>query len=1271
MSYPWNGAGLPVAENKWTHFAVVNNNYNVSVYLDGEVVGGIYCPLNMTAPPLWQLGIRDWSTDPIQTNTLQPVYPFYGDMAEFRAWTRPLSQAELVSKMHRTLTPAETADPNLLVYLDLGNVTNGVAPDLSAKQRLKGYLGGVLHQSVNVPPSVPVSAPVVNLRLNNVLPLQMKESGDYKSILTVPITAVSATDNSSSLVNGANATSFILQSLPDPKVLILSTVQGGPAITAQTMNIGSVGVLYATHVADLTVASWPVQKFNVTVTSGKASTTLQVVITILKNAAPLIGNNGGAIVPSNAPAAAAASPLIIPSFAWLNASFAARPLTWEMWIVPGSDQRTFASPLLEQLQGYGRFSFEDNAHFVFDYGWIGNNGRNVGPDARNHFGLWTHIAMISDGVDGGFNKLYVNGQLVSTAGAASGPLAAAPIVSNATGFAPFALAGNLAMDELRMWNTNKSIEDVRATMYTRLNGNEKNLYMYHNFDTHTVQGGKTVFKDLGPHGFDAYCTDFDGVSPCPLVPSQAPIGGLVNDLYFKDGDNFTLWDPVGVDIDDDTMYLRFVVDTVTIDASMMYDTNHTYRRMDGDLRQGIANMQYTSPVSAGSYLRREMFEPSVKIIGTTDGGGSPYDSFTYHVTDGLRNSPQKTINIHRRCAPGTYHVPANKKCIACPVGTYQPAYGWSTTCLPCAAGSAQNATGQITCNACTQAVFVAAAPTNSTSTNATLSSNTTLTVNVNSTSAAQQHPTLPVVSIGTTQILSFGSFQDQQGQATCNACPDLSYALTASAVTCGGQAFIPSYVSYALGSSNEGRDELQGAVSASAFTAAPKGVIVAAIVLAILTALTLFGLYFFHANPVVKASSPIFMTIIGAGIIAGCFSVVPYSLRPTNATCIAEIWMFPIPFSIVIGSLISKTFRIMRIFNNPKALKITITNTELFGYTIVAVAINSAILLCWTLIDPPVPTIIQRGNSNGLIFEGCSSKSSVVQLAFTAVLFAYNIILLAILSALSYFTKNVFALFSESKYIFYFVAVTSGCVAIFISLLYLPSNDLTAIYAIKSIAVLIICAAAWTFILAVKFMLIYQRYQRGDDETKKTATVNSQMNAPLLGGNEEDFEKVVGTWMKDQTSVMSAECAIKVKKFGVDFWEQKTALLMLESKILVLVGVEVKTGGKQPAKTVPQSLFIPLTRFTVEAGAVGAGKDTQMTDATASAGTASKASDAPGPAGGTTITLTLDNGGRTVVIQFNSTTSMRDFSIILKKIQEGKAVAMPVAAGPLKSTQMD
>ncbi|KAJ3200792.1 hypothetical protein HDU67_001792, partial [Dinochytrium kinnereticum] len=817
--------------------------------------------------------------------------------------------------------------------------------------------------------------------------------------------------------------------------------------------------------ANPAVSSWPLQTFSVTVNFGSDTVVVPVNVRILKNAAPILGDSGGALAPPDRPPASAFQPIVIPNFTWRNSTYNSS-VTVEFWTVGADDDRQFYVPELN-FQAKGRFNFEVNKNLVMDYGWdYDGSGRTAIP-YRSKFGIWNHVAMVSTGL-GGTHTMYLNGVVVAQV---PGNLAMKENnrglpPSNATGYIDAVLSGNILVDELRIWNVARSAEELRSTMLGKLTGRERGLYMYHDFDTYEVQkDGSYIFRDIGPHGLDLHCRGYNSPSECPLTRSNIPIGGIWSNISFSDASNASYWNPLGMDVDDDTTILRFVVDVLPTDAKMFAERNQTDRWMDGDLREGVAKPSYVSPISVGSYIRKMQFIPSVMIVPSADGGGNPYDSFQYHVTDGLRNSRIGTIQIYRKCWPGTYLDQAKRKCLPCSPGFYSTTYSYNPSCIPCPAGTSQPKAGSSSCTACQQAVFI--------SLNAPISGNGTTLGNDNSMGqiplSSSNSTTLPASVIGIDDIASFGTYQESSGQATCKACPALSYTLRSNALSCEGRAFIPKYVSLggssgaypsvsgmilgASGSSSPLRSvldpsvrngEVSSALEMARIMDAPRAVVVTGCIIAGVTLLGLIGTFLFMQDPVIKASSPIALTITAVGIIMGSLSVVTYSVEPSKTSCMAEIWMLPVSFSVVIGMLISKTFRILRIFNNPRALKIRMTNADLFGYMIAATSANIAILIIWSIYDPPLPVVVSRGSSDGSNFIYCGSKSPAVQAGFTAVLYLYNAGLLVILAVLAFLTRSVNALFSESKFIGYFVAATVFAVSLFLPILYFLTTEISA-----------------------------------------------------------------------------------------------------------------------------------------------------------------------------------------------------------------------------------
>ncbi|KAJ3331326.1 hypothetical protein HDU76_003469 [Blyttiomyces sp. JEL0837] len=1112
-----------------------NQNYNTTMVANGTPLASVYCPLDWPAdtPPVWTLGIRDWATDVSVTQALQSYYPFEGDIAEFRYWNRPLSLQEIQDNFRRTLNSSEIRDPSLILYLDPENIEKNVVGDKSSTKRLNGYLGGALGEFVQSPQVIPTSAPIVNVDASRnattlvVLQVVMKESGDYPSTVPISIFAIDDT-NGNALISGTSLVTMSIATLPDPNIIQISLTPGGTALStsAGPVQIYSNNTFYATHIANDTVVSWDAQSFLVIVTERIISRSVLVNITISKNAAPIVGTNGGALIPSNVPSSYTFLPYKISNFRWPNASLNS-PITWEYWFIVPSDTRTFFAAEL-MVQTHGRLNTEVGKNLVFDYGWNFVSGRVMLP-IRTLFGMWHHAAMTSDGV-GGLEKVYVDGELIDVQpGDIAGRLG---VSSDENGIMTLILVGSIPIDELRIWTKSRTQDEIKSTMKTRLTGREPHLHMYHNFDAYSVNmDGSYYFKDLTSNGFDLICTDYNSPRGCPLYDSQVPIGGIVKNITFLDGASAAYWDPEGTDPDDDTRYLRFVIDRVPQDAKLFMDANVTYRFLDSDKRDNQQRSPiYNSSISDGSYIRREYFTPAVKIVPTVNGGGNPYDSFTYHVTDRLRNSASATVFIFRKCSPGYRLDNVAKRCIACDPGYYLPSYSYVDTCLPCPAGTAQPLAGQSTCVACLPAVFT------STSANTNTSTNNNDTSASTSTLALVTKKLLPKTTIGIDGILFYGTYQDSTGQASCSPCLSLSYATQSNAQSCDGQAFVPNYISLlnpvvnvksingssifsSLAASNgaiitNGIAFLNFSVvnNLAAIETMPqyfagivtpaKVIVTTSVLMATITMFCLLGIISLQSDPVIKASSPSSLAIAGIGIIVGFLSVIPGSLKPTKAVCIADIWMIPIGFSIVMGISISKTFRILRIFNNPRAMKIRMTNLDLFGYIVTA---------------------------------------------------------------------------------------TIGCLIIVVTILYLPSNDVTTIYVIKSIAIIIVSTTALATLIAIKFYTIFQNRIFGKRAILASnrqsigcrTTVDKRIKLNKSGKNIASVLSVVHTMFKNRPGVMLAGVVLSVKKFGVVFWIPKLAMLMIEERILWLIDAD-PAKEQDPARAgIPEAITIPLSRFTI------------------------------------------------------------------------------------------
>lgn len=131
-------------------------------------------------------------------------------------------------------------------------------------------------------------------------------------------------------------------------------------------------------------------------------------------------------------------------------------------------------------------------------------------------GYWVHWAVTFKAGDKMIG--YVNGEDVGEVAVPNNPMSSHsnPFVIGCAPWdmANFQLWGEI--DEVVAWNVVRTPEEIKASMHTRLAGNEAGLTAYYDFD----DGAGTTLSDLGPNGLDGTLNGFTD----DWYPSRAVIG---------------------------------------------------------------------------------------------------------------------------------------------------------------------------------------------------------------------------------------------------------------------------------------------------------------------------------------------------------------------------------------------------------------------------------------------------------------------------------------------------------------------------------------------------------------------------------------------------------------------------------------------------------------------------------------------------------------------------------------------------------------------------
>jgi hypothetical protein len=170
-------------------------------------------------------------------------------------------------------------------------------------------------------------------------------------------------------------------------------------------------------------------------------------------------------------------------------------ITVELWIKPSRDMGV--------LGGWDRL-----VHRYFQTGYFfGGSGGNINalsivlnnnqlimvtPNNTVVVGEWQHIAFVVDD-PGNMAYIYKNGNLVTSApwtGTIPGnPSSQLTLSQSAESFGG-------AMDDVRIWNTVRTQDQIRANMNVELNGNEAGLVAYYTFNQGTADANNTAITTV-------------------------------------------------------------------------------------------------------------------------------------------------------------------------------------------------------------------------------------------------------------------------------------------------------------------------------------------------------------------------------------------------------------------------------------------------------------------------------------------------------------------------------------------------------------------------------------------------------------------------------------------------------------------------------------------------------------------------------------------------------------------------------------------------------
>nr|ANO39109.1 GCR154 [Schmidtea mediterranea] len=329
----------------------------------------------------------------------------------------------------------------------------------------------------------------------------------------------------------------------------------------------------------------------------------------------------------------------------------------------------------------------------------------------------------------------------------------------------------------------------------------------------------------------------------------------------------------------------------------------------------------------------------------------------------------------------------------------------------------------------------------------------------------------------------------------------------------------------------------------------------------------------FHNTPVVKSSTRELMYAILVGIALSYLTIFPLLHKPTVLSCYLTRIMPGLSFSLIFGSLVTKTNRIFRIlaiskkkiiYRKGRFLTTTAQIVIVFLLNVIEIAIISAMI--WQ--QPPNP--IKLYISNDKVYLICNTPSSSLMISM-----GFDAILIAFCTWYAFKTRNLPENFNEAKFIG-FTMYTTCIIWIGLVVIYL-STDLQVISLCFAIDLTATICIILLFLPKVYIILF-----RPEKNERSAFTTTTEIQCHIgSGSNNQNLKKNSKVLPKIQQATDSPNYShTNLNNLDEDFLSLKSSfnnLPLIEGLIKPAVGKEnkiIQTDSSLIEEVVHNSLSI-------------------------------------------------------------------------------------------------
>ncbi|CAB9497518.1 acid type B receptor subunit 2 [Seminavis robusta] len=300
------------------------------------------------------------------------------------------------------------------------------------------------------------------------------------------------------------------------------------------------------------------------------------------------------------------------------------------------------------------------------------------------------------------------------------------------------------------------------------------------------------------------------------------------------------------------------------------------------------------------------------------------------------------------------------------------------------------------------------------------------------------------------------------------------------------------------------------------------GLTMATVVLGLSVALAGWTIYN-RKRHVIRASQPIFLTILCTGTFVMGSTIIPLSIDDARTSpegcstaCMSVPWLFCSGWALVFAAIFAKIWRINRLFNNPSIKRVKVTAMDVMYPLIGLMILNFIVLTSWNIVSPLVwERQVSSVDVFGRTVESRGYCTSEHFLPFAIILVVMDLGALVVASYQSYLARDIATEFAESEYIGRAIAcMLLVCFVGIPTMIMVSDSNANARFFVLTCIIFVVCASVLLFIFVPKIMSskknlkssirrsVSQRSQQINVKSSATDNDNNISRILWAGGSE-------------------------------------------------------------------------------------------------------------------------------------------------------------------------